>query len=305
MKPFENVLVYVNPENQRHAALAQGAQLARHHGAKLTLVTVMEISEDPLYGLEQNPLREEYAAQIVQQLEGLAEPLRDEGLDVQVSTLWGRPFQEVIRAVLRDGYDLVLKTAEGVLGLSERLFGTTALRLFRTCPCPVWVVKPEADAQIQHVAAAVDLLQNERNASLNKSILTHAALLAEMEQAQLHLVHTWEVWGQSVLQHRISLADINEMIEGTKASREKMFEELVQAMPQAAGAQRHLIRGETGEALPAFISEQHIDVLVMGTVGRAGVPGLIIGNTAESLLHRVACSVLALKPEGFVSPVTL
>lgn len=39
-------------------------------------------------------------------------------------------------------------------------------------------------------------------------------------------------------------------------------------------------------------------------MGRTGVPGLFIGNTAESVLHQVDCSVLALKPPGFVSPVT-
>jgi nucleotide-binding universal stress UspA family protein len=46
-----------------------------------------------------------------------------------------------------------------------------------------------------------------------------------------------------------------------------------------------------------------IDVLVMGTVCRAGIPGFIIGNTAERVLDAVDCSVLVVKPEGFVSPV--
>lgn len=41
----------------------------------------------------------------------------------------------------------------------------------------------------------------------------------------------------------------------------------------------------------------------MGTVGRTGLNGLIMGNTAETLLRSLRCSVLAVKPEGFVSPV--
>ena len=44
--------------------------------------------------------------------------------------------------------------------------------------------------------------------------------------------------------------------------------------------------------------------MILGTLGRTGVPGLFIGNTAEAVLHQVDCSVLALKPPGFVSPVT-
>ena len=39
------------------------------------------------------------------------------------------------------------------------------------------------------------------------------------------------------------------------------------------------------------------------TVARSGAGGMIIGNTAERVLNRMNCSVLALKPDGFVSPV--
>jgi nucleotide-binding universal stress UspA family protein len=40
-------------------------------------------------------------------------------------------------------------------------------------------------------------------------------------------------------------------------------------------------------------------------VARRGIPGLLIGNTAERILRKLPCSVLAVKPDGFVSPVSL
>jgi len=43
----------------------------------------------------------------------------------------------------------------------------------------------------------------------------------------------------------------------------------------------------------------------MGTVARTGVPGFITGNTAESILNQLECSVLAIKPAGFVTPIEL
>ena len=46
-------------------------------------------------------------------------------------------------------------------------------------------------------------------------------------------------------------------------------------------------------------------VIVMGTVCRTGVAGLLIGNTAEVVLQQAECAVLAVKPDGFLSPVTL
>jgi nucleotide-binding universal stress UspA family protein len=41
----------------------------------------------------------------------------------------------------------------------------------------------------------------------------------------------------------------------------------------------------------------------MGTVARTGVRGFIMGNTAETVLEQIDCSVLAIKPQGFVTPV--
>lgn len=43
----------------------------------------------------------------------------------------------------------------------------------------------------------------------------------------------------------------------------------------------------------------------MGTFARIGIAGFFIGNTAEAILEQLQCSVLAVKPPGFVSPVSL
>jgi len=43
----------------------------------------------------------------------------------------------------------------------------------------------------------------------------------------------------------------------------------------------------------------------MGTISRAGIAGLLVGNTAERLLDQLDCSLLTVKPGDFVSPVGL
>lgn len=54
-----------------------------------------------------------------------------------------------------------------------------------------------------------------------------------------------------------------------------------------------------------FVEENGVDLVIMGTLARSGVLGMLIGNTAEEVLDRIQCSVLALKPKGFVSPVRI
>lgn len=66
-----------------------------------------------------------------------------------------------------------------------------------------------------------------------------------------------------------------------------------------------MVQGEASEAIRAFDEKHPVDILVMGTVVRTGIEGFIIGNTAEQILGQVKCSVFAIKPDGYVSPVKL
>lgn len=67
----------------------------------------------------------------------------------------------------------------------------------------------------------------------------------------------------------------------------------------------HLVKGWAREEIPALAKQLAADVIVMGTVARTGVPGFIMGNTAETILNQIDCSVLAIKPPGFETPVIL
>ena len=69
--------------------------------------------------------------------------------------------------------------------------------------------------------------------------------------------------------------------------------------------QIHLVRGNAAGAIRWVADQSAADLVVMGTVCRTGAAGFLIGNTAETVLNELTCSVLALKPEGFVSPVEM
>ena len=67
----------------------------------------------------------------------------------------------------------------------------------------------------------------------------------------------------------------------------------------------HLPKGSPRNEVPALAERLEVDLVVMGTVARTGISGFFMGNTAETILNRLNCSVLAIKPAGFVTPVTL
>ncbi len=65
----------------------------------------------------------------------------------------------------------------------------------------------------------------------------------------------------------------------------------------------HLVKGDVSRVISHFVQENDVDLVVMGTVARSGVAGMLMGNTAEQILNGIECSVLALKPSSFSSPV--
>jgi universal stress protein E len=67
----------------------------------------------------------------------------------------------------------------------------------------------------------------------------------------------------------------------------------------------HLPKGPAKTMIPTSAARLSADLVVMGTVARTGISGFIIGNTAEAILDQLTCSVLAVKPPGFTTPVKL
>ena len=114
----------------------------------------------------------------------------------------------------------------------------------------------------------------------------------------------WSVYGESVLKEHMREDEFRDLEDDTEKHAKQMLEQLLTPLDIAVGADNiHLLRGEAGALIPKFVEEFDVDLLVMGTVGRGGIAGLLIGNTAERIIDRVECSVLAIKPKGFVSPI--
>jgi len=90
-------------------------------------------------------------------------------------------------------------------GVLNQVFGSDDMHLLRKCPCPVWLVKPNAPKVYQRILAAVDVDENfptdELNTrdQLNVQILEMASSLALSESAELHIVHVWDAMGEGMM----------------------------------------------------------------------------------------------------------
>ncbi|MCI5194395.1 MAG: universal stress protein [Candidatus Electrothrix sp. AU1_5] len=313
MKRFKNILLVFNESTQNKATLEQAKDLCKRNHARLTVVNVVE---DVLRAGDQgstpevlSSLRSHDLEIRKQDLEQLVEPVRQEGIQVATKVITGTPFLQIIREVLRFKHDLVIMTAEGNGGLRERVFCSTSMHLMRKSPCPVWVVKPDHPGHYARILAAVDPDSDKQKNELAIKIMDLATSKALCYNAELHIVNAWILHGESLLRHgraQIPSAELEKLLRRTESEHKDALDKLLSRYDlEKLQHKIHFLKGEAKNIIPALAEQNNIGLIVMGTVGRTGVPGFFIGNTAENVLNQVNSSVMAVKPEGFVTPVKL
>ncbi|MGD2124000.1 MAG: universal stress protein [Gemmatimonadota bacterium] len=307
MKEFQKILAIFDTEERDAMALNLASQLARNSGGQLTVVHVIpplpsEIPEG-ISGLEDLKATMVHAAEAT--LGKAVGRLDKAGVPVRTQVCWGHTAMEVSRLVMTSGYDLVVKGTGRRKRLSGQLLGSVDMRLLRKCPCPVWLIKPDGHDYVRNVLAAVDPISSDgEHERLNELILRLGISLAEMEDAEFHALYAFSPWGESLLRSRLRSEQYHEYEKQLRARAAKAMTNLLRPFEEEVPQlNRHLLEGDPEDVVPEFVRTREVDVVVMGTVGRTGIPGFLIGNTAEKILADVECSVLAVKPEGFKSPV--
>ena len=324
MRRFKNILYVTDSVLKGGDVFERAVTLAENNQASLTVIDVAPRVTAGIGMPEGGPMSADLQAAMVnshtQELEALVDHYRKR-VKIETKVLVGIPFLETIREVLRNGRDLVIKIPEHRDWL-DRLFGSDDMHLLRKCPCPVWLIRPQAPKAYRRILAAVDVddayppaeLKSRR--ALNRTILEMASSLALADSAELHIVHAWETIGESAMRVAIEstseekiIAYVEHVRQHHAASLDVLMREVTGNLGQDAvdylKPQTHLIKGLARKEIPALAKRIEADLVVMGTVARTGVPGFIMGNTAETILNQIDCSVLAIKPPGFVTPITL
>ena len=304
MNRFKNILYVSDGRCNTCSALERAVALAETNHARLTVVDVIErVDEDEKihgrFGVSLNQLLHDHR---LNELTTLIEPYQKDDQIIYTRVLTGPVFAEIIKIVMQSSYDLVIKASRSPVNLEEQLLGSTDLHLLRKCPAPVWIDRPGKIIPYDNILAAVDPIGDAGTAD---KIMQLATSLAEREKAQLDVVHAWQFYGESMIRNgraRLAVEDLDALVDGEYARRVEKFNALLKDYGLSTDDDNvHLIKGQ---AVPSILqASETADLIVMGTIGRVGVPGFFIGNTAEEVMQMTQASILAVKPEGYQSPL--
>lgn len=302
MQRFKNILVFVNQLDDIDDLLSEARALAIRNDAAVTVCDVIPavLARTRLGRLGGTDLESHMVAA---RRDALTDRLLDgERLRVEVGT----PFIQVIQMVQADGYDLVMMAPEPTSRRVGLMGASTALHMLRKSPVPVMVTQRSTGGR--DVAVAVGPFDADGvPTDLDMTLMELASSLADRRNGELHVIHAWRLYGESFLSGPRSGLSTDE-VAGLTATAETEAERAIKGLlersvPSSVPYRVHLRRGDAAEAIDDVVGQVRPGMLVMGTLSRSGVRGLLIGNTAERVLGLVETSVLAVKPPGFETPV--
>ena len=309
MRNFHNILFVSHGVGDESDGLMQAVAVASISGAVLEVEVVC-----PSLPGEFEEYRGAYTEGLKNHVEDTLSKVRgnlqlgDAVLPVSISVNCGsNPAERIIRRVQREGFDLVVKQVEG----KQRRSGFRAMdmELLRKCPSPVWLCRPirRPRAEINVVVAIDPESESVEDRNLSIRLLRLSRDLADTCSGTLHVVSCWEYDVDEYLRHHVPInvsdEELERIIERAASSHRAKLDALIQEAGIGGTLEIHHAIAQAERFIPQLIEERHFDILVMGTLARTGIPGFIMGNTAENILQKVSCSLLALKPGEFVSPV--
>jgi universal stress protein E len=283
------------PAFDRAAALALAMQLPLHIVA---FDYLQALAVAGLFAPEQiNLARDGYLQTHRQWLSEQAALMSKHGVEVTSEVVWVQhPYEEVLHFVNEMSLALIIKDAQEESALKRVFFTPLDWQLLRDCPVPVHLVTNALRPGPRNVLAIVDVLRSEeQDLVFNDQIVDAAVKLAEQCVATLELVHVYDwtaVYAQDMGFGALPLA--TGIYEALGTAQREAFAALAERHGVPVQS-RHFIEGSPLTCICDFAAEHRTDVIVMGTVQHNGLNKLL-GTTAEQLLHRAPCSVLAIKP---------
>lgn len=311
METYQNILVVIDPTTDEQKALKRAIDLATSinaSGSKVNVsafLTIFDFSYEMttiLSSDERDVMRQSVIKDKELWLEGLISDLNPI-IEISSQVVWhNRPFEAIIERVIQENYDLVIKGTHQHDKFKSVVFTPTDWHILRKCPCPVLLVKEHEWPKNGNILAAVNVGSDEaEHHSLNAKITADARKLAQLIQGNVHLVNSFPGTPVNIA---IEIPEFN-----SNEYNETMLKHHEQAMIAHANVfDISVANTHVEEGLPETVIEQvatkiDAELVILGTVGRTGISAALIGNTAEHVIDQLNCDVLALKPNGYVSPL--
>ncbi|MFB1035802.1 MAG: universal stress protein UspE [Sinobacterium sp.] len=305
---YQKILAVIEPELPTQKSLARAIDIAKINGASITaFLTIYDFSYEMTTMLSMDERENMRQAVIDDRTDWLVNLVSDQfstqGVSIDVKIVWhNRPYESIIYEVMVKGYDLIVKGTKAHDSLKSVIFTPTDWHIMRKAPVPVLLVKEHDWPLGGQIIAAINVGVNvKEHISLNEEITKQALHFAKLLSSNVHLVNSYTGTPVNIV-IEIPEFDPAAYDESAKLHHEHSMQ-IHANRHHISKAHCHVDIGMPEDVVPKYAKQLDAELVVLGTVGRQGISAALIGNTAEHVIDKINCDVLAIKPDGFVSPV--
>lgn len=267
-------------------ALDRAAQLAAVWQAKLIVLNVAGEPQAPDLALAWAVDHDDSAAvrhartQLQADVAGLE-------VSVDLRVVRGEVVERVEEEARLSGCGLVVTGMARDEVFGRFLVGSTVERLARTLPQPLLVVRARAHGPYRRLVVATDFSAPSRQAL--------EAAVRYFPSASLTIFHARDALG-SQPESAETAARLNAAVRDGEGAR--FLASCVLSEEQRHHLDVVIERGPLEIALTRHVRECSVDLVAMGTHGRGGLAGMLIGSSAARLLDWLPCDTMIVRATG-------
>lgn len=296
MKAYKHIIAAVDFTPSCLHALRESIRQSSLNQATVTAVHVMEerLVEELKRALSTSEasIRAEWEAR----LRKFVETSGAGGSLVKTEVRVGHPYAELMDACKNADADLLIMGAKGSGAETSRV-GVIAAKCIRHSPIDVLVVRHHAEPPFRHVLACVDFSDNAGKA------VKQALHFAANDKADLRCLFVYQSAMSMALDYGGFITPLPQATADNEALShwQKELDQFVAPVAHGTGVPVKTVVAEQvniRDAILDDVQQHNIDLVVLGTRGKSAIRHLLIGTTAEKIIHHAPCSILAVKIEN-------
>jgi len=295
---FRRFVVGVDEKGLADHAVHAACRIASHFGARLELVHAVPVPPAMWIGID----REELARIHDAALERAKERLRGRLVELErkfgfeagelsehLRVLPGKPANVLLERAERGPADVVFLGPHERHGLLD--FGSTARGVLHRARCGLWV-QPGEYRTVERILAPVDL------SDLSLAALRSARAVAQKLEAELEVLHCMPPPDLGFVRaDTVEAGWPTYYVDQLRDESRREFERAMAAFDwQGVQHEDVFIEGDAEEEILA--RQEDCQLVVMGTHGRTGLRGALLGNVTYTVMRRAKTPVLAYRDPG-------
>jgi universal stress protein E len=290
MQPINSILVVVDLSPTAADAVDKAVLLARKFGSRIELFMC---DAERAFLLSQayvsagvQEARESCSMQARCYLESLKKSANAPDVTITVDSACESPlYESVVRKVLREHPDLVIKNVTRPDGQRRAEFDATDWQLMRSCPAALMLTRGRAWKTPPRFAAAVDVSAVE-SAGLPQDILQAAQTLLQSAGGELEILY----------------AEPMDLMEGERETGALALQALT-AKVSGDNPRVHILVGKPEVSLPRFAEHRHYDAILLGALTHKPCYTSQVGTLTSKLMDALDCDFILLKSSAYRSPI--